>query len=88
MKEIFIDNPNLDVVYQTSDGKFFYTLNDAEIYSQNLEDKKVKKIERFNDDFQSDNDVDEVALEDRDEPSKNEDSGDKEIKKVKNNEWS
>lgn len=46
MEQIFIDNPQLDVVYKASDGKYFYTENDAKNYASNLEDKTVKKLVR------------------------------------------
>ncbi|MGQ1929577.1 hypothetical protein [Ornithobacterium rhinotracheale] len=49
MEPIFKENPQLDVVYKTSDGKYFYTENDAKNYASNLEDKKVKKLMRGND---------------------------------------
>ncbi|MCK0202673.1 hypothetical protein MWN41_06525 [Ornithobacterium rhinotracheale] len=46
MESIFKNNPQLDVVYKTSDGKFFYTENFANNYAQTLEDKKVTKLVR------------------------------------------
>lgn len=49
MEPIFKENPQLDVVYKTSDGKYFYTENNAKNYAQTLEDKKVVKLERGED---------------------------------------
>lgn len=46
MKNIFEQNPKLDVVYQTSDKKYFYLENDAANHAQTLENKKVIKLER------------------------------------------
>lgn len=44
----FAENPQLDVVYKTSDGKYFYTENNAKNYAQTLEDKTVTKLLRTN----------------------------------------
>lgn len=46
MKNVFEQNPKLDVVYQTSDKKYFYLENDATNHAQTLENKKVIKLER------------------------------------------
>ena len=46
MEQIFIDNPQLDVVYKTADGKYFLLENDAQNYASTLEDKKVSKLIR------------------------------------------
>ncbi|MCK0206215.1 hypothetical protein ACT4R9_09695 [Ornithobacterium rhinotracheale] len=46
MEPIFKENPQLDVVYKTSNGKYFYTENYAKNYAQTLEDKKVTKLVR------------------------------------------
>lgn len=46
MEPIFKNNPQLDVVYKTSDNKYFYTENNAKNYAQTLEDKKVTKLVR------------------------------------------
>lgn len=46
MEPIFLENPQLDVVYKTSDNKYFYTENNAKNYAQTLEDKKVTKLVR------------------------------------------
>ncbi|MRJ11528.1 hypothetical protein EDL98_10670 [Ornithobacterium rhinotracheale] len=46
MEAIFLENPQLDVVYKTSDNKYFYTENNAKNYAQTLEDKKVTKLVR------------------------------------------
>lgn len=48
MEQIFKDNPKLDEVYKTSDGKFFYLENDARNYAiaNNLENKRVTKLTR------------------------------------------
>lgn len=46
MEQIFKDNPSLDEVYQTSDGKFFYLENDARNHASKLENKKVMKLIR------------------------------------------
>ncbi len=46
MEQIFRDNPNLDVCYKTSDGKYFYLRTDAVNYATRLKDKKVEKLLR------------------------------------------
>lgn len=46
MEQIFKDNPSLDEVYQTSDGKFFYLENDARNHASKLENKRVEKLIR------------------------------------------
>lgn len=46
MEKVFTDNPKLDVCYKTSDGKYFFTQNDAKNYASNLENKSVKKLVR------------------------------------------
>lgn len=46
MEQIFKDNPRLDEVYQTSDGKFFYLENDARNHASKLENKRVEKLIR------------------------------------------
>lgn len=46
MEQIFKDNPKLDEVYQTSDGKFFYLENDARNHASKLENKRVEKLIR------------------------------------------
>ena len=46
MEQVFIDNPQLDVVYKTNDGKYFLLENDVQNYASTLEDKKVSKLIR------------------------------------------
>ncbi len=46
MEQVFIDNPQLDVVYKTAAGKYFLLANDAQNYASTLEDKKVSKLIR------------------------------------------
>ncbi|GIZ15300.1 hypothetical protein [Capnocytophaga catalasegens] len=48
MEQIFKDNPKLDEVYRTSDGKYFYLESDARNYATaaKLHDKKVTKLVR------------------------------------------
>lgn len=46
MEQVFIDNPQLDVVYKTNDGKYFLLENDAQNHASTLEDKKVSKLIR------------------------------------------
>ncbi len=46
MEQVFIDNPQLDVVYKTADGKYFLLENDAQNYASTLENKKVSKLIR------------------------------------------
>lgn len=46
MEQVFIDNPQLDVVYKTADGKYFLLENDTQNYASTLEDKKVSKLIR------------------------------------------
>lgn len=46
MEQVFIDNPQLDVVYKTADGKYFLLENDVQNYASTLEDKKVSKLIR------------------------------------------
>lgn len=60
MEQIFKDNPKLDEVYKTSDGKFFYLESDARNYAiaAKLNNKKVTKLVRKatpNEDTNSDN---------------------------------
>lgn len=43
MNQVFIDNPALDVAYQTADGYYFYTEGDAKRHAQRLTDKAVEK---------------------------------------------
>ncbi len=47
MEQVFKDNPNLDVCYQTADGKCFFLESDAVNHGKGLKDKKVKKLERL-----------------------------------------
>lgn len=49
MKQVFKDNPRLDVCYETADGKHFFLENDARNYASNLENKTVKKLMRGDD---------------------------------------
>jgi nucleoside 2-deoxyribosyltransferase len=44
--DIFEQNPELQEVFQTSDGTSFYTENAAKNHARNLEDKKVSHLER------------------------------------------
>ncbi len=46
MDKIFEQNQSLDVCYKTSDGKYFFTHNDAFNHAKSLKDKKVQKLER------------------------------------------
>lgn len=55
MEQIFKDNPKLDVAYKTTDGKFFFLENDARNHATNLENKKVIKVERPEENPTSDN---------------------------------
>lgn len=55
MEQIFKDNPKLDVAYKTTDGKFFFLENDARNHATNLENKKVIKVERTEENPTSDN---------------------------------
>ena len=41
---IFVEHPQLKVVYGTSDGEFFYNSNDAQNHAKNLSDKKVEPV--------------------------------------------
>lgn len=66
MKQIFIDNPSLDVVYQTSDEKYFFTLNDAQNYAKTLENKEVIKLERVNEEKE------DIPLEEENQSLENE----------------
>ena len=45
-QEIFATNPQLDVVYKTSDGKYFYTQHLAQSYANGLKNKEVIKLNR------------------------------------------
>lgn len=55
METVFKDNPSLDVVYKTEDGKFFYTEDTARNYAKNLENKKVTKLVRESQDARVEN---------------------------------
>lgn len=46
MEQIFKDNPKLDVAYKTADGKYFFLESDAINHAKTLENKKVKKLDR------------------------------------------
>lgn len=46
MNKIFKDNPTLDVIYKTSDGKYFYLKNEAQKHADTLEKNKVQRLER------------------------------------------
>lgn len=46
MEQVFIDNPQLDVVYKTNDGKYFLLENDAQNYALTLDIKGVEKLLR------------------------------------------
>lgn len=46
MEKIFKDNPKLDEVYRTSDGKYFYLRSDADNHASGLKNKKVQKLTR------------------------------------------
>lgn len=48
MNTIFNDNPELNAYHETSDGKAFYTPNDAKNHAKTLTDKTVKLVERGN----------------------------------------
>lgn len=43
-KDIFSNNPTLDLYYKTSDGNAFFTKNAAHNHAKTLEDKSVKKV--------------------------------------------
>lgn len=45
-KEIFEQNPKLDVIYKTSDKTPFYTELNAKSHARSLEDKTVEKVTR------------------------------------------
>lgn len=45
-KEIFEQNPKLDVIYKTSDKTLFYTELNAKSHARTLENKKVDKVTR------------------------------------------
>ena len=46
MEQVFIDNPHLDVVYKTNDGKYFLLENDAQNHALTLDIKRVEKLLR------------------------------------------
>lgn len=48
MEEIFTYNPNLEVVFATSDNQVFYNESDAKNYAKSLENTKVEKLENPN----------------------------------------
>ena len=54
MEQIFKDNPKLDVAYKTTDGKFFFLENDARNHASNLENKKVIKVGRAEENLTTD----------------------------------
>lgn len=66
MEQIFKDNPKLDEVYRTSDGKYFYLESDARNYAiaNKLHDKKVTKLVRkatSNEDTNNENRAEKIA---------------------------
>jgi len=44
--DIFKENPNLDLYFETSDGEAFYKLQDAKNHAKGLKDTMVKPVER------------------------------------------
>lgn len=46
MKQVFKDNPSLDLCYQTSDGTCFFLEADAKNYAKTLKIKSVEKLTR------------------------------------------
>lgn len=46
MKQVFEDNPSLDLCYKTSDGTHFFLESDATNHAKNLKDKAVIKLTR------------------------------------------
>ncbi len=73
MKQVFKDNPSLDVCYQTADGKCFFLENDAVNHGKGLKNKKVKKLER--------NSKQSEELKVENEPKQEKKSTEKEVKK-------
>jgi len=45
-KDIFSNNPTIDLYYKTSDGTPFFTKNVAQNHAKTLEDKSVSKVTR------------------------------------------
>ena len=45
-QDIFTQNPNLQEVFKTSDGEYFYTENSAKNHAKTLEDKSVQHLEK------------------------------------------
>ena len=45
-QDIFTQNPNLQEVFKTSDGEYFYTENSAKNHAKTLEDKSVEHLEK------------------------------------------
>ena len=45
-QDIFTQNPNLQEVFKTSDGEYFYNENSAKNHAKTLEDKSVQHLEK------------------------------------------
>ena len=45
-QDIFTQNPNLQEVFKTSDGEYFYNENSAKNHAKTLEDKSVEHLEK------------------------------------------
>ena len=45
-QDIFTQNPNLQEVFKTSDGEYFYTENSAKNHAKTLDDKSVEHLEK------------------------------------------
>ena len=63
MDTIFNDNPNLDVAYKTTDGKYFYTENGAQNHALTLKNQEVKKVVRTEEATETEEVKKEVATE-------------------------
>lgn len=66
MEQVFKDNPKLDVAYKTTDGRYFFLESDAINHANSLEDKKVKKLNKPQEENTTEQVVDEL------EPQKDE----------------
>lgn len=47
-QDIFTQNPNLQEVFKTSDGQYFYNENSAKNHAKTLDDKSVQHLEKPN----------------------------------------
>lgn len=85
---IFKQNPNLEKVFGTADGEFFYGESDAKNHAKSLEDKTIEIVlnenclEAVSEDVEDDDLSGDVDEEGTGENSKNADGLDSKVKNI------